>query len=65
MTRHEGTKGEWVYSTTLSLTLAQDEVGGQQDLVTLPPEKTQCLLYRRLVKPHSVGLDRPRNPTAV
>jgi len=41
--------------------LGQDGVGGQIELlVTLSPEKIQCLLYRRLGDPHRVSLDRPR-----
>ena len=47
--RHEGPEGEQTYNTTLSLTLAQNGVGGQRhDPAALPPRKTQCLLYKRL-----------------
>ena len=56
---HKGGVGLQRYSF---LTSAQDGVGGQIDLLfTLPPEKIQCLLYRRLGDPQRVGLDGPRN----
>ena len=40
-TGHEGPEGEKRYSTTLSLTLTLDGVGGQRDtLAAFPPRKT-------------------------
>jgi hypothetical protein len=42
-------KGEWVYSSTLSLTWAVDEVCAErQVLAALPPGKTRYQLYKRL-----------------
>ena len=44
-TSHEGPKGEYVYTFTLSLTSALDGVGGQRHApAALPPRKTQYLL---------------------
>jgi len=48
-TGHEGPHEEWRYSSTVSLTLALDGVGGQRHaLVALPPGKTRYPLYMRL-----------------
>ena len=48
-TGHEGPEGEKMYSSTLPLTLALDEVGGlRHALAALPPGKTRYPLYRRL-----------------
>jgi hypothetical protein len=45
----EGPEVEQRYSSTLSLTSAQDGVGGQRHvLAALPPGKTRYPLYRRL-----------------
>ena len=53
-TGHEGREGEYMYSFTLSLTWALDEVGGQRhDLAALPPGKTRYPLYRRLGEPQN------------
>jgi hypothetical protein len=42
-------RGDLRYSSTLSLTLALDGVGGQRHApAALPPEKTRYPLYRRL-----------------
>ena len=49
ITGHEGPEAEWRYSSTLSLTLALDGVGGQRHAPpALPPGKTRYLLYRML-----------------
>ena len=51
-TGHEGPEGEYIYSSTLSLTLVLDGVGGQcHTPAILPPGKTRCPLYRRLGGP--------------
>ena len=51
-TGHEGPKGEWRYSSTLSLPSALDGVGGQRHApAALPPGKTRHPLYRRLGGP--------------
>ena len=48
-TAHEGPEGKYMYCSTLSLTLALDEVGGQHHILTaLPTIKTRYPLYRRL-----------------
>ena len=53
-TGHEGPKGEYMYSSTLSLTSKLDGVGGQRQApAALPPEKTRYPLYRRLGEPPS------------
>jgi len=40
ITGHEGPEGEYMYSSTLSLTLARDGVGGQSHApAALPPGK--------------------------
>jgi hypothetical protein len=45
-------KGEWRYSSTLSLTSALDGVGDQRHVpAALPPGKTRYPLYRRLGGP--------------
>ena len=45
---HEGPEGEYRYSTTLSLTLVLDGVGGQRHApTTLPLGMTRYPLYRR------------------
>jgi hypothetical protein len=54
-----------MYSSTLSLTLVLDEVGGQRDApAAVPPRKTGYPLYRRLAGPQSrsggCGKSRPR-----
>ena len=52
-TGHEGPKGEYGQSFTLSLTSALDGVGGQRHApAALPPRKTRYPLYRRLGGPH-------------
>ena len=57
-TGHEGPEGEKMHSSTLSLTLALDGVGGQcHALAALPPRKTRYPLYRRLGG-RRAGLDR-------
>jgi hypothetical protein len=49
VTGHEGAEEEYRYSSTLSLTLAQDGGGwSMQALAALPPGKTRYLLYRML-----------------
>jgi hypothetical protein len=49
ITGHEGSEGEYRYSSTLSLTSALDGVGGQRHApAALPPGKTRDPLYRRL-----------------
>jgi hypothetical protein len=51
-TGHEGSEGGKRYGSTLSLTSTLDVVGGQRHApATLPPEKSRCLLYRRLGGP--------------
>ena len=51
-TGHEDPEGEQMYSSTLSLTLALDGVGGQRRApATLPPGKTRYTLYRKLGGP--------------
>ena len=46
---HEAPEGDYMYSSTLSLTLALDGVGGQRYAPTaLPPGMTRYPLYRRL-----------------
>jgi hypothetical protein len=51
-TGHEGTEGEYRYTSTLSLTLALDGVGGQRHaLAALLPGKIRYSLYRRLGGP--------------
>ena len=46
-TDHEGPEGKYKFSSTLSLTLALDEVGGQRHAPTaLPPGKTRYPSYR-------------------
>ena len=48
VTDHEGPEGRYRFSSTLSLTLAPDVVGGQRQApVALPTRKTQYLLYRK------------------
>jgi hypothetical protein len=45
LTCHEGKEGKHRYSSTLSLTSASDEVGGQRHApAALPPGKTRHLL---------------------
>jgi hypothetical protein len=49
ITEHKGPEGEQRYSSTLSLTSALDEVGGQRHApAALPLGKTWYPLYRRL-----------------
>jgi len=51
-TGHKGSEGEWWYSSTLSLILALDGVGGQlYASAALPSGNTQYTLYRRLGRP--------------
>jgi hypothetical protein len=53
ITGHEGTEGEYRYSSTLSLTSALDGVGGQRNAPpALPPGTTLYPLYRRLGGAH-------------
>jgi hypothetical protein len=52
MTDHEGQVGEYRYSSTISLTLVLDGVGGQRHApAALPPGKPLYPLYRRLGGP--------------
>ena len=49
---HEGPEGEYVYSSTLSLTSALDGVSGQsQTPAALPPGMTRYALFRRMSGP--------------
>jgi len=51
-TGHECPTGEYMISSTLSLTSALDGVGGQRHApAALPPGKTRYPLYRRLSEP--------------
>jgi len=51
-TDHEGQEGEYIYSSTLSLTSVLHGVRGQGHASTaLPPGKTLYLLYRKLGGP--------------
>ena len=51
-TGHEGPEREERYSSTLSLTSALDDVGGQSEAeAALLPGKTRYTLYRRLGGP--------------
>jgi hypothetical protein len=53
-TGHEGPEGEWRYSSTLSLTLALDGVGGQLHVSAAlppPPGMTRYPFYKRLGRP--------------
>jgi len=51
-TGHESPEGKYLYSPTLSLTLALDGVGGQGHASTaVLPGKTRNPLYRRLAGP--------------
>jgi len=48
-TGHDGPEGEQMYSSTISLTLALDGVGGQRHApAALPPGNTRYPLYRGL-----------------
>jgi hypothetical protein len=52
-TGHEGPEGKYRYSSTLSLTLAIDGVGGQRHApAALPPGESRYSPYRRLGGPH-------------
>jgi len=66
VTVHEGREGEWIYTSTLSLTSALDGVGGQRHApAALPPGKTRYQLYRRLGGPQGrSGLVRKISPPA-
>jgi hypothetical protein len=64
ITGHEGPEVEYKYNSTLFLTSALDEVGGQSYAPsTLPPGKTRYPFYRRLGGPQGrSGLVRKISP---
>jgi len=64
-TGHEGPDGEYMYSSTLSLTSALNEGGRSTPCpAVLPPGRTRYPLYRRLCCPQGQsGLARKIYPT--